>query len=54
MWIDPSEKEEEIVLLDSTDIAKELTDSDDKIVTIALLKESFNSMENAEDFAYGR
>lgn len=54
VWIDPSEKEEEIVLLDSTDIAKELTDSDDKIVTIALLKESFNSMENAEDFTYGR
>ena len=38
VWIDSSEKEEEVFLLDSTDIAKELTEEDNKIPNLALLK----------------
>ena len=39
VWVDSSENEEEVFLLDSTDIAHELTDDDDKIPSVALLKD---------------
>lgn len=45
VWIDDSPEEEEIRLLDSTDIAQELTDDDKKIPSVALLKKSLDELE---------
>lgn len=38
VWVDSTDTEEEIFLLDSTDIAQELSDDEDKIPSVALVK----------------
>lgn len=45
VWVDPSSEEEDVFLLDSTDIAQELTDEDEKIPTLGMLKDALE--ENA-------
>ena len=45
VWVDDSPEKEEIRLLDSTDIAQELSDDDEKIPCVALLKKSLDEIE---------
>lgn len=45
VWVDDSPEKEEIRLLDSTDIAQELADNDEKIPSVALLKKSLDELE---------
>ena len=42
VWVDSSSEEEDVYLLDSTDIAQELTDENDKIPSVALLKDALD------------
>ena len=44
VWINSSDEEEEVFLLDSTDIAHELSDEDDKIPNLALLKDALDNI----------